>query len=103
METIFTLYVGLNDKDTKRQKINTVEATKIIQNLVVEKFGGGTIYGATGVYQHKNGEIVIEETLRIEIIGATDEKIAETVKILKTILNQESVGVAKSTQSVNWA
>ena len=32
MEKI-TLYVGLNDKDTKAQKIDTLEAVKITKNL----------------------------------------------------------------------
>ena len=45
----FTLYLGLNDKETKMQKIATVEAFKIVTNLVAKRFGGGTIFEAQGI------------------------------------------------------
>lgn len=90
MEKI-TLYVGLNDKDTKQQKIDTIEATKIVENLVVSTCGGGTIYNAAGVYTHDNGEIVIENTLRIELIECGADAVNTLVDTLKRVLNQESI------------
>ena len=87
----FTLYVGLNDKDTKTQKIDTLEAYKIVSNLLVATVGGGTIYQAQGIYKHDNGDIVIENTLRIEIIEASEKEIDYIIKTLKTILNQEAI------------
>ena len=91
----YTLYVGLNDKDTKTQKIDTIEAYKIIENLLVNKVDGGTIFEANGVYKHEDGTVVIEKTLRVEIMFATDEQIKEIVEYLKIILNQESIAVQK--------
>ena len=85
------LYIGLNDKDTKTQKVDTLEAYKIVSNLLVASVGGGTIYQAQGIYKHDDGSIVIENTLRIEIIGATEKDIDYIIKTLKTILNQESI------------
>ena len=35
MDYKFTLYLGLNDKDTKSQKIATVEAYKIVEKSVI--------------------------------------------------------------------
>lgn len=87
----FTLYVGLNDKDTKTQKIDTLEAYKIVSNLLVATVGGGTIYQAQGIYKHDNGDIVIENTLRIEIIEASEKDVNYIIKTLKTILNQEAI------------
>lgn len=87
----YTLYVGLNDKDTKTQKIDTLEAYKTVSNLLVSTVGGGTIYQAQGIYKHDNGDIVIENTLRIEIIEASEKDIDYIIKTLKIVLNQESV------------
>jgi hypothetical protein len=87
----YTLYVGLNDKDTKTQKVDTLEAYKIVSNLLVATVGGGTIYQAQGIYKHNNGNIVIENTLRIEIIEASENDVNYIIKTLKTILNQESI------------
>ena len=44
-----TLYIGLNDKDEKRQTMETVEAYKIVQSELVRHVGGGTIYAAEGI------------------------------------------------------
>ena len=65
----FTLYVGLNDKETKTQKIATLEAYKIIENLLLGlNIEGATIFEAKGLYKHESGEYTIENTLRIELL-----------------------------------
>ena len=87
----FTLYLGLNDKDTKTQKIATLEAYKIVTNLLAADFGGGTIYEARGIYKHDDGTIIIENTLRVEIVAAALEAVREAISIIKTALNQESI------------
>lgn len=37
----YTLYVGMNDKDTKRQELETVECVKIVSNLLSTMLDGG--------------------------------------------------------------
>lgn len=98
-----TLYVGLNDKDTKQQKIETVEAFKIVSNLVTVFADGGTIYNATGIYKHESGEIVIENTLRVELIEIAETALEELVKALKAVLNQESIIVQHETVNTEIA
>ena len=87
----YTLYIGLNDKDTKTQRIDTVEASKIVQNVLTDTTGGGTIYSATGVYRHDNGTVVIENTLRVELVAVAMEAVRGAVDIIKAALNQESI------------
>lgn len=92
----FTCYLGLNDKDTKTQKVDTIEAYKVCENLCADFFSGGTIFSAKGVYKHDNGDIVIENTLRIEIFdfdGSIYERIRDFVGTLKSVFNQESIAV----------
>lgn len=93
------LYVGLNDKDTHTQKIDTLEAVKVVTNIITTNCGGGTIYNATGVYTHDDGSIVIESTLKIELFDAPEQTIMSTIDTLKTALNQESI--IKQTDIVN--
>ena len=73
--TKYTLYIGLNDKETKQQRIDTLEASKIVQNVLTDTTGGGTIYSATGVYKHDNGAVVIENTLRVELVAVALEAV----------------------------
>ena len=89
--TKYTLYIGLNDKVTKQQNIDTLEASKIVQNVLTEKTGGGTIFNATGVYKHDDGTVIIENTLRVEIVAAAVDAVRAAIEIIKTALNQESV------------
>lgn len=91
----FTLYLGLNDKDTKVQEISTLEAYKIVSNLISADFDGGTIYEATGVFKHEDGTIVTETTLRIELLFAQADEVRALVDTLKKMFNQESVAVQK--------
>lgn len=97
--TKFTLFVGLNDKDSKQQEINTIDAYKIVSNLITSDFGGGTISEATGIYKHEDGTIVTEITLRIELLFTTAEKVKNLVQDLKRVLNQESIAVQKDVVS----
>lgn len=89
----FTIYLGLNDKDTKTQKIATLEAYKVVTNLLAADFGGGTIYEARGIYKHEDGIVVIETTLRIEILFATRDQVLDLIATLKKLFNQESVAL----------
>jgi len=90
-----TLYVGLNDQTTKRQEIATIEAYKIVTNLLTSYVGGGTIYECTGVYTHENGTIITEKSFKIEIFGAETKRIITLANVLKNALNQESIIMQK--------
>ena len=87
----FTLYLGLNDKDTKKQEIETAEAYRVVQSAIAQQFGGGTIYEARGVYRHADGAIVEEKTLRVELLMTVQEKVVAFAQWLKMRFNQESV------------
>lgn len=88
------LYIGLNDKDTKTQQISTLDAYKIIQNTIqAAGYTGATITEATGFYIHDNGTPVIEKSLRVEIMFATNKTTLDIIQQLKKTLNQESIAL----------
>lgn len=91
----FTLYLGLNDKDSKRQEVSTKDAYKLVSTMIAKDFDGGTIYEARGVYTHDDGAVVEEKTLRIELLFTTFEKVKTFVGILKKAFNQESIAVQR--------
>lgn len=103
MEYEFTFYVGLNDKDSKVQEISTIEAYKLCMKTIQKFADGGTIFEADGFYTHDNGEVVIEKTLRIEVLFITESVARQIVSELKTKLNQESIAVTqKAITSQLW-
>ena len=92
-----TLYLGLNDKITLSQKINTIEAYKIAMNIILKYTNGATIFEASGYYKHDDGQIVIEKTLRIELLFIDKEKIIKIIDTLKMVFNQESIILQEET------
>lgn len=85
------LFLGLFDKDSKAQEINTLDAFKIASNLLTDIIGFGTITEAVGVYTHDDGSIVNEPTLRIEVSNVELEPMKKLAIALKSAFNQESV------------
>lgn len=103
MEYEFTFYVGLNDKDSKVQEINTIETYKLCMKTIQKFADGGTIFEADGFYTHDDGTVIIEKTLRIEVLFITESVARQIVSELKTKLNQESIAVTqKAIQSQLW-
>lgn len=88
----YILNVGLNDKDTKTQKIDSIEAYKIVENTLLNNgLDGYTIYQGRGLYKHESGEITQENTLIIEILFTDDDTIKNIINILKQVFNQECI------------
>lgn len=94
-----TLYLGLNDKDSKKQEVSTIEAFKIASKIITSYTDGGTIFEADGIYRHDNGDIVIEKTLKIELVDITSTAVNSIISALKISLNQESI--LKQTEVIN--
>ena len=96
----FTIYLGLNDKDTKIQKYDDKLSLELVQSLAksqgVECF---TAIPCFGVYQHDNGAVVNEQTLKIEIM---QDDIKELISMLKYAFNQECVMVTKEEINVEF-
>ena len=89
------LTIGLFDKNTEKQEIQTDEAKNLIAKILIEKFEvfAFTMIECSGVYKMaSSGRIVFEPSIRVEI--ATDEELTiidEIIKELKNKLNQECI------------
>lgn len=97
-----TLFIGLNDKDTKRQEIETNRARAILADRIAQKIGFGTVSLASGVYTHGNGETVIENTLRCEFYTEDPASVMDFARWAKVELNQESIAVEVSAPAVQF-
>lgn len=97
-----TLFIGLNDKDTKRQEIATGEARAILADRIAQKIGFGTVSLASGVYTHDNGDTVIENTLRCEFYTEDPAPVMDFANWAKDRLNQESIAVEVSAPAVEF-
>lgn len=86
------LSIGLLDKESKRQEIETEKALEIISTDCLKMVSGVTIIpNCIGVYTHDNGKKVIELSIRCEFYGENVETIKQLARILCRELNQESI------------
>lgn len=79
-----TYYIGLNDKDTKKQEISTDEAVETIVNTIPCDF---TFSICNGVYTHKDGTKVCEVTIKVD----STKSLLVYMEEIKRKLNQECI------------
>lgn len=100
MEEKITLYIGLFDKDTKKQEVDTKQAfnivNNIVNNIVLQYTEGATIYMGDGIYKHIDKTTVIEKNIIVILYDVTRETLNKILKEVKTALNQEAVLVEKT-------
>lgn len=88
---VFTIHVGISDKNTYQQMVDTGVFAKMIQNVC----GGYRVSYSThmqqGGYVHENGEYIQELSAVVILIGATRETVNSVAADLCCFLNQESV------------
>lgn len=89
-----TLYIGLNDKDSKVQEVSTLDAYKMVSNIIGV---GSTITEGRGIYKHDDGTVVSEVSLIVELLDFDNTLskgwVKNKVEVIKAMLNQESVAV----------
>lgn len=104
----YQLTIGLFDKDTAAQKINTSAAKNMIADLLLNRFGiyAFTMIECNGVYKMTDGRIVFEPSIRLEIAAETelDEVLNSFIETVKSsaYLNQECIMFKKSTSDINF-
>ena len=95
----FILTIGLNDKDTKTQKYDTITAYKMIESVLKQYTDGYTIYETNGAYKHNDGYFVVEKSIRVELLFTTELQVRIIANKIKSpeCLNQETIAFEKIT------
>lgn len=99
----YNIYVGLNDKEELKQKIDTTKAKKEVYNILLKNnIKGYTIYLVNGVFTNEKNEITKEKTLKIEVLDIKKDDILKSIKELKIKLNQESILLEEEVKKINF-
>ena len=99
----YNIYIGLNDKDSKKQEVSTRRAKeKTIKILNNNNITGLTMYEVTGVFKHENGTMTFEKSLKVELLEVKKEEVLKSIQELKTALNQESILLEEEEKKVNF-
>lgn len=99
----YNIYVGLNDKDSKKQEVATRQAKKeVIKILNNNNINGLTLYKVTGVFKHENGQVVFEKSLKVELLEVKEKEVLKSINELKKALNQECILLEKEKKEINF-
>lgn len=85
------IYVGLNDAETKTQKLGTERYVKVLKNVCRSYGVAFSFMVAQGGYLHEDGTYTQENTLILSLIDADPKRIGEIAKDLCVFFHQESV------------
>lgn len=93
----YTLYIGLNDKDTYQQKFSIEEAEELVTEIILKHADGFTRFVGKGAYKDNQGVVTYENSLIYEFLYVTEEQITQIMDEVLIALNQNSILVEKQT------
>ena len=101
--TTVNLYIGLNDKDTKRQELTNLDAKAEISTILFKYFPNGfTLQECQGMYRHEDGTVVCENTIKVILFDYNIGLVLDAVEDLKEKLNQECIAVEYINSTINF-
>ena len=101
--TTVNLYIGWDDKDTKRQELTNLDAKAEISTILFKYFPNGfTLQECQGMYKHDDGTVVCENTIKVILFDYNMGLVSDAVKDLKLKLNQECIAVERIETTINF-
>ena len=91
------IYVGLNDSETKEQKLDTEKYISILRNVCRSYGVAFSFVLQQGGYIHEDGTYTQENTIVLSLIDADENIIGEIAKDLCAFFHQESVLITQGT------
>ena len=91
-QTKYTLYVGMNDKDTQEQTYGLNEAKQVMFMIVHKYTGGCTFYEAEGCWYDDEKQMMVSENTLVCVLLDTEPEAVKNImdEALKTF-NQSSI------------
>ena len=96
----YTLFVGLNDKDTYEQIFDDDYAMQIVRDNVINVVDGATFTKSYGHWVDEFGNETNETSIVVKIVGTDEEHIERICKKLNYALNQNCIMVERSRSEI---
>ena len=86
----YEIYVGLNDKDTGKEKLTSDDFARILSEICANRKIGFTMSTQFGGYAHNQG-YVVENSLKVTLLNIEEEQVEEIGRILKERINTDTI------------
>lgn len=98
----YTLYIGLNDKDTYQQKTSKDDARKIVNEICARHTDGYTSFDAEGGWTDQNNVLTKEETLVYMFNDIDEDDLDKIMDEVLDALNQNTILVEKDQTTYSY-
>jgi|GEM_PF-980328 len=93
--TKYTMYIGLNDKETYEQIVSNEEAERIVTEIALNHVGGFTLTQGKGAYKDEDDVITYENSLIVAFSDASEDQMKAIMDDILVSLNQNAVLIEK--------
>ena len=90
----YEIYVGIKDKDSYEELFSVEDFKTILTEICTEKEIGFSLVKQMGGYTHNKG-YTTETSLRIILIGISEEEVERIGEKLKKIINTDTILITK--------
>lgn len=101
-EKEYVLYIGLNDKDTYEQLIETQVAKQLVSAICTRYVDGFTLMEAEGAWVDENKILTSENTLIYFFREADKDEVEQIMDEVMKILNQNSIMLEERSSSYTF-
>lgn len=91
----YEIFIGLKDKDTYDEILNVDSFKKVLSEICTEKQISFSLLTQFGGYSHNKG-YTTETSLRVIIIGISEDELILLGKKLKDIINTDTILITKT-------
>ena len=91
----YEIFIGLKDKDTYDEILNVDSFKKVLSEICTEKHISFSLLTQFGGYSHNKG-YTTETSLRVIIIGISEDELILLGKKLKDIINTDTILITKT-------
>ena len=91
----YEIFIGLKDKDTYDEILNVDSFRKILSEICTEKKINFSLLTQFGGYSHNKG-YTTETSLRVIIIGISEDEIIVLGEKLKEIINTDTILITRT-------
>ena len=91
----YEIFIGLKDKDNYEELFTVDDFKNILSEICIEKEISFSLLTQLGGYTHNKG-YTTETSLRIIIIGITEEEVTMLGEILKKKINTDTILITKT-------
>ncbi len=99
----YQIFIGCSDSYSKKEIISEEKLKELTADFFKRKKIDFTMLSAKGGYRHNDGTFITENTLCINIIGATDLDIIKLTKSLSMFMNQERSLIVKNKAEIEFS